>query len=90
MLDELFCFDLNAASRALTRRYRPLLKEYGLTYPQYLVLVVLGGAGPCVPIKEFAGTLRLDHATLTPMLQRMEEADLFAVTPGRRFRRRTP
>lgn len=77
MLDELFCFDLYAASRALTRRYRPLLKEYGLTYPQYLVLVVLGGAGPC-PIKELAGTLRLDHATLTPMLRRMEEADLVA------------
>jgi DNA-binding MarR family transcriptional regulator len=48
-----------------------------LTYPQYLVLVVLGGAGPC-PIKELAGTLRLDHATLTPMLRRMEEADLVA------------
>lgn len=41
------------------------------------MLVVLGGAGPC-PIKELAGTLRLDHATLRPMLRRMEEADLVA------------
>lgn len=77
VLDELFCFDLYAASRALTRRYRPLLAEHGLTYPQYLVLVVLGGAGPS-SIKELAGTLRLDHATLTPMLRRLEEVGLLA------------
>ena len=77
VLDDLFCFDLYAASRALTRRYRPLLAEHGLTYPQYLVLVVLGGAGP-TSIKELAGTLRLDHATLTPMLRRMEDAGLLA------------
>lgn len=77
VLDELFCFDLYAASRAMTRRYRPLLEEHGVTYPQYLVLVVLGGAGPS-SIKELAGTLRLDHATLTPMLRRMEEAGLLA------------
>lgn len=75
VLDELLCFDLYAASRALTRRYRPLLEEYGLTYPQYLVLVVLGGDGPS-SFKELAGTLRLDHATLTPMLRRMEGAGL--------------
>ena len=77
VLDDLFCFDLYAASRALTRRYRPLLAEHGLTYPQYLVLVVLGGTGP-TSIKELAGTLRLDHATLTPMLRRMEDAGLLA------------
>lgn len=75
VLDELLCFDLYAASRALTRRYRPLLEEHGLTYPQYLVLVVLGGAGPS-SIKELAGMLRLDHATLSPMLRRMEESGL--------------
>ncbi|MDQ3106139.1 MAG: MarR family transcriptional regulator [Actinomycetota bacterium] len=77
VLDELLCFDLYAASRALTRRYRPLLEEHGLTYPQYLVLVVLGGAGPS-SIKELVGTLRLDHATLTPILRRMEKAGLLA------------
>lgn len=77
VLDELLCFDLYAASRALTRRYRPLLEEHGLTYPQYLVLVVLGGTGPS-SIKVLAGTLRLDHATLTPMLRRMEEAGLLS------------
>ena len=81
VLDELLCFDLYAASRALTRRYRPLLEEYGLTYPQYLVLVVLGGDGPS-SFKELAGTLRLDHATLTPMLRRMEEAGLVSRERG--------
>lgn len=76
-LDELLCFDLYAASRAVTRRYRPLLEQHGLTYPQYLVVVVLGGDGPR-SIKELAGTLRLDHATLTPLLRRMEDAGLLA------------
>ncbi|QYJ03365.1 MarR family transcriptional regulator [Nocardioides panacisoli] len=74
-LDELLCFDLYAASRAMTRRYRPLLEELGLTYPQYLVIVVLGATGPA-PIKDLVGALRLDHATLTPMLRRMEDAGL--------------
>lgn len=74
-LDELLCFDLYAASRAMTRRYRPLLAELGLTYPQYLVVVALGATGPA-SIKQLAGTLRLDHATLTPLLQRMESAGL--------------
>ena len=41
VLDELFCFDLYAASRTLTRRYRPLLAEHGLTYPQYVTMLVL-------------------------------------------------
>lgn len=75
VLDELVCFDLYAASRAMTQRYRPLLEEHGITYPQYLVVVVLGGAGPR-SIKQLAGTLRLDHATLTPLLRRMEESGL--------------
>lgn len=74
-LDELLCFDLYAASRAMTRRYRPLLADLGLTYPQYLVVVALGANGPA-SIKQLAGTLRLDHATLTPLLQRMESAGL--------------
>jgi len=72
-LDELVCFDLYAASRSVTAAYRPVLSELGLTYPQYLVLVVLWDRGPC-SIKHLSSTLRLDHATLTPLLRRMEEA----------------
>ena len=75
VLDELVCFDLYAASRAMTRRYRPLLEAHDLTYPQYLVVVVLGSNG-AASIKQLAGTLRLDHATLTPLLRRLEEAGL--------------
>src|SRR4051812_33183077 len=78
-LDELLCFDLYAVSRAVTAAYRPILGELGLTYPQYLVLVVLW-AREQVPIKELAAALRLDHATLTPLLRRMADAGLLART----------
>ncbi|MBZ5735786.1 MarR family transcriptional regulator [Nocardioides sp. TRM66260-LWL] len=78
-LDPLLCFDLYAASRAVTAAYRPILGDLGLTYPQYLVLVVLaaepdGAAG--LPIKALGATIRLDHATLTPLLRRLEDAGL--------------
>jgi DNA-binding MarR family transcriptional regulator len=71
VLDELVCFDLYVASRAMTRRYRPLLDRHGITYPQYLVVLQLGGRGAST-IKDVAEALRLDHATLTPLIRRME------------------
>jgi DNA-binding MarR family transcriptional regulator len=74
-LDALVCFDLYVASRAMTRRYRPVLEQHSITYPQYLVVMYLGSAGPST-IKEVAAALRLDHATLTPMLRRMEARQL--------------
>jgi DNA-binding MarR family transcriptional regulator len=77
ILDELVCFDLYVASRAMTRRYRPVLDEHGITYPQYLVVLYLGEAGPST-IKDVGEALRLDHATLTPMLRRMEAQGLLA------------
>ncbi|WP_299056845.1 MarR family transcriptional regulator [uncultured Nocardioides sp.] len=76
-LDALVCFDLYAASRLVTAAYRPVLADLGLTYPQYLVLMVLWTRGEC-SIKELATTLRLDHATLSPLLRRMESAGLIA------------
>ncbi len=85
-LDQLLCFDLYAASRAMTARYRPLLDGLGLTYPQYLVLVALRSEDPRA-VKEVARSLRLDHATLAPLLRRMEAAGLLSrgrdVTDGR-------
>ena len=69
------CFDLYAASRAVIRAYRPVLSELGLTYPQYLVLVVLWEEGTRT-VKNLANTLRLDHGTLTPLLRRMEDNGL--------------
>jgi DNA-binding MarR family transcriptional regulator len=75
LLDDQLCFALYAASRAVTNRYRPLLDELGLTYPQYLVLLVLWQHGP-VPVKELGAALQLDYGTLTPLVKRLEAAGL--------------
>ena len=80
-LSELFCFDLYAASRAVTSLYRPLLAELRLTYPQYLVLVVLWREQTCT-VKHLSEALRLDYGTLTPLLRRLETNGL--VTRERR------
>jgi DNA-binding MarR family transcriptional regulator len=74
-LDDQLCFALYAASRAVTVRYRPLLDDLGLTYPQYLVLLVLWERGP-VPVKDIAAALQLDYGTLSPLLKRLETAGL--------------
>ncbi len=76
LVDQL-CFDLYAASRAVTAAYRPALAELGLTYPQYLVLIVLWERESCT-VRDIADTLRLDHGTLTPLLRRMESGGLVA------------
>ncbi|GAA1478931.1 MarR family transcriptional regulator [Nocardioides aestuarii] len=80
-LEAQLCFDLYAASRAITAVYRPALSELGLTYPQYLVLMVLWEDDD-VTVGDLATRLRLDHGTLTPLLRRMEDAEL--VTRARR------
>jgi DNA-binding MarR family transcriptional regulator len=69
------CFALYAASRAVTNLYRPLLDELGLTYPQYLVLLVLWERGD-VTVKELGAALRLDSGTLSPLLKRLAAAGL--------------
>src|SRR6266496_201776 len=60
-----------AASRAVTDTYRPLLGELGLTYPQYLVLLVLWESDSR-PVKEIGEALHLDYGTLSPLLKRLE------------------
>ena len=70
-LSDQLCFDLYAASRAVTNAYRPVLNELGLTYTQYLVLVVLWDEDTRT-VRQLADALRLDHGTLTPLLRRME------------------
>ncbi|KPV58192.1 MarR family transcriptional regulator [Paenibacillus sp. A3] len=74
-LDNQLCFSLYACSRAISRMYRPLLDELGLTYPQYLVLLVLWEKEEST-VKELSEILDLDSGTLTPMLKRMEAAGL--------------
>ena len=68
LLDEQLCFALYAAQRAVTAAYRPLLDELGLTYPQYLVLLVLWERGETT-VKELAAALRLDYGTVSPLLK---------------------
>ncbi|MFD3617154.1 MarR family winged helix-turn-helix transcriptional regulator [Streptomyces sp. NPDC058676] len=75
LLDDQLCFALYAAQRAVTAAYRPLLEDLGLTYPQYLVLLVLWERGE-ITIKELSGALRLDYGTLSPLLKRLESAGL--------------
>lgn len=75
LLDEQLCFALYAAQRALTAAYRPLLEELELTYPQYLVLLVLWERGE-TPVKDLATALRLDYGTVSPLLKRLETAGL--------------
>lgn len=74
-LDDHLCFALYAASRAFTRAYAPLLEPLGLTYPQYLVMVALWERDGR-PVSELGTCLALDSGTLTPLLKRMEAADL--------------
>jgi DNA-binding MarR family transcriptional regulator len=74
-LDDQLCFALYAATNAVTRAYRPLLDEVGLTYPQYLVMMVLwqGGSRTSGYIAE---RLHLAPNALTPMLDRLEQGGL--------------
>ncbi|MET9777112.1 MarR family transcriptional regulator [Streptomyces sp. NPDC006367] len=74
-LDQQICFSLNAASRAFGGVYRVVLKELGLTYPQYLVMLVLWEHGQ-LPVKKLGEHLRLDSGTLSPLVKRLEAAGL--------------
>lgn len=74
-LDNQLCFALYSASLSMTKLYRPLLQQIGLTYPQYLVMLVLW-EGDDLRVSTLGERLFLDSGTLTPLLKRMESADL--------------
>ncbi|MEU3188618.1 MarR family transcriptional regulator [Streptomyces sp. NPDC006923] len=74
-LDDQFCFTLYAASRAVTAAYRPLLESVGLTYPQYLVMLVLWQRERAT-VKELITALHLDYGTATPLIKRLESHGL--------------
>ncbi|MFF0228047.1 MarR family winged helix-turn-helix transcriptional regulator [Streptomyces sp. NPDC004629] len=74
-LDRQICFSLHAASRAFNGVYRVVLKDLGLTYPQYLVMLVLWERGD-LPVKKLGELLRLDSGTLSPLVKRLEVAGL--------------
>ena len=99
-LDRQLCFALYSSSLAMTRIYKPLLAPLGLTYPQYLVMLVLWeGDGPSV--SQLGQRLSLDSGTLTPLLKRLEalghierrrasdderRVDIFLTPAGRKLR----
>ena len=74
-LDSHLCFALYAASNHMTRMFAPFLKKLGVTYPQYLVLVVLWERS-AQGVGELASTLQMDLGTLSPMLKRLEAKGL--------------
>lgn len=78
-LDQQLCFPLYAASNLMTRLYRPLLDELGLTYPQYLAMLALWEASPST-VSALGERLLLDSGTLTPLLKRLEGAGLVCRT----------
>jgi DNA-binding MarR family transcriptional regulator len=101
-LDNQVCFPLYAATRAMMQAYQPLLTQLGLTYPQYLVMLVLWESDG-VAVKDIGERLYLDSGTLTPLLKRLEEAklvrrvrserdervvDIFLTPEGKRLKRR--
>ncbi|MBT9464362.1 MarR family transcriptional regulator [Hydrogenophaga sp.] len=74
-LDHQLCFALYSASLTMTKLYKPLLDEIGLTYPQYLAMLVLWEHDG-VAVSELGERLHLDSGTLTPLLKRLEAAEL--------------
>jgi len=79
LLDRQVCFPLYAATNLLNRLYGPVLKPLGLTYPQYLVMLVLWEEEPQT-VGALGARLYLDSGTLTPLLKRMEAAGLVSRT----------
>ncbi len=101
-LDKQLCFALYSSSLVMTKLYKPVLGALGLTYPQYLALLVLWEADS-IGVGELGERLYLDSGTLTPLLKRMEAAGLLTreraddderrvivklTTPGRALRRK--
>lgn len=74
-LDNQICFPLYAASRLVTRLYQPFLEPLGLTYPQYIVLLILWESSPCT-VGYIGKRAQLETNTLTPLLKRLESMGL--------------
>ena len=87
LLDNQLCFALYSASLAMTKLYKPLLAELGLTYPQYLVLLALWEQDDVI-VSTLGERLFLDSGTLTPLLKRMEAAGLLVRTRSAQDERR--
>jgi len=80
-LDNQICFAVYSTAHAFNRVYKPLLDKLGLTYPQYLVMLALWERDD-VRVKDLGERLYLDSGTLTPLLKRLEAAELIKRTRG--------
>ncbi len=80
-LDNQLCFRFYTVSRLITQAYRPMLSRLGVTYPQYLVLMVLWEQD-CQPVNDIAKRLYLETNTVTPLLKRMEEMGIVSRRRG--------
>ena len=85
-LDKQICFRLYTAARLITQAYTPMLNELGITYPQYLVLMVLWEKDN-QPVNDIAHRLMLETNTVTPLLQRMEKLGLVSRKKGEQDKR---
>ncbi len=85
-LDNQVCFPLYACTRLVTQAYRPLLSKLGLTYPQYLVMLVLWEE-PTMSVSHIGERLFLDSGTLTPLLKRLEAQELLTRSRSERDER---
>lgn len=81
-LDRQVCFALSVASRSVIGIYRPLLKPYGLTHPQYLVMLALWEKAPR-SVRDLSNVLRAEPATLSPLLKRLEVLGYLSRRRGR-------
>src|SRR3979409_135978 len=79
LLGNQLCFAVYSTAHAFKRAYKPLLDRLGLTYPQYLVMLVLWERDG-LPVRDIGERLFLDSGTLTPLLKRMEAAELIKRT----------
>lgn len=86
LLDNQICFRLYTASRLVIQSYTPILNTLGITYPQYLVLMVLWEKD-CQFVNDIAHRLLLETNTVTPLLQRMEKQGLVVRKKGERDKR---
>ena len=85
-LDNQICFRLYTAARLITQAYTPMLSELGITYPQYLVLMVLWEKDD-QPVNDIARRLLLETNTVTPLLQRMERQGIVTRKRGEQDKR---
>lgn len=85
-LDNQICFRLYSAARLVTQSYTPMLNALGITYPQYLVLMVLWEKD-CQPVNDIARRLLLETNTVTPLLQRMEKLGIIVRKKGEQDKR---